>query len=101
MIAEPAIDVGSAIANIAAVPLDLPRALRVPARARLAIIGLHDPKLTPRLRRDPHDGHLRTRLDWTHRVWHDNVGTLTRYRIDASEAARAEDHDINKSLQVP
>jgi aminoglycoside phosphotransferase (APT) family kinase protein len=33
VIAEPAMDVGSAIASIAAVPLDLPRALRVPARA--------------------------------------------------------------------
>jgi aminoglycoside phosphotransferase (APT) family kinase protein len=33
VIAEPAMDVGSAIANIAAVPLNLPWALRVPARA--------------------------------------------------------------------
>ena len=33
VIAEPAMDVGSAIANIAAIPLDLPRALRIPARA--------------------------------------------------------------------
>jgi aminoglycoside phosphotransferase (APT) family kinase protein len=35
VIAEPAMDVGSAIANIAAVPLDLPRALHVPARAAI------------------------------------------------------------------
>src|SRR5262245_2743836 len=37
VIAEPAMDVGSAIANISAVPIGVPRALLVPAQAAIAV----------------------------------------------------------------